>query len=476
MATPIDYDFKTMQQVEACGYEPIQKKGQGTYGFVYEVGDSNGDLFAFKYIFADDFYKQSGLDSLNEIDILSRVHHPHIIHAAKIITANNCNIDGTAVVLPLADRTLYDIIKDPQMTTDDKLPILYKLATALEFMHRSRILHLDIKSTNVVLQGDIPYMIDFGLSMVVDNVSIGKYDRTTRVTIDHRSPEILEGGRTYNAAVDVWAFGIMLLYVLSGQGIFNVDFSTIKSEEFHQVVVDKFSTPNTIVKLLSGVRPLYKDLCVDLLSKILQIVPDMRLTADQICNHPLFDKFREPIVGVLEIPPIPYDYATDQRDILKLMIHWSRNLYPAARVELLFLAIDLFNRISSFFKTNDPVDRMGIGATCLWIASKLTNGPQIPLNIYIEELSKMVQLTSDMILKHEISIVYFLSGVLNVSALYSICENTDELKFTFEEILINRDSTLYARVDVKKWGQVMKQHIQNSGRKDKNISISEFMS
>lgn len=473
---PIDPDFKTLQQVQACGYEPIKRKGQGSYGFVYEVGDTNGNIFAFKYIPSDDSYKQLGLDSLNEIDVLSRVHHPYIIHAAKIITPHNCHIDGTAIALPLADRTLYDIIKDHNVTTDDKLPILYKLATALEFLHSSRILHLDIKSSNAVLQGNVPYLIDFGLCMVVDNHEIGKYDHNTRVTIDHRPPEILNGGRIYNSAVDVWSFGIMLLYVLSGQGIFNVDFGAITSKQFYDVVINKFSTPDAIIKLLSGVRPIYRDLCVDLLSKILQVVPSQRLTARGICDHQVFDKFRQPITGTLEVPLIPHDYFRDQRDIVKLIIYWAKKIYSTSYVELLFLAIDLFNRTSSFYKDNSANDRMGLAATCLWVAAKLTNSTQISLDVYVEALAEMLKITSDMILTHEISIVHFLSGVLNVSNPYVICENGDELRFTFEHILINHDSTIYARLDVIKWSQIMKEHIPSPSHNSKSIIISEFFS
>lgn len=474
--TQVYLDLKTTQQVEACGYEAIKRKGRGTYGIVYEVGDAHGDLFAFKYILPDDSYQTFGLDSLNEVDILSRVQHPYIIHAAKIITSRNCQIDGMAIVLPLADRTLYDIIKDPLMTTENKLPLVYKLATALEFMHRSRILHLDIKSTNVVLQGDIPYFIDFGLSMVVDNTTNGKHDRSTRVTIDHRAPEILAGGRIYNAAVDIWAFGIMLLYILSGRGVFNVDFNTITPEAFRYVVVNMFTNPTqTLHPLLSGVRLEYRDLCVDLLSKILQLNPSMRFTASQIRDHPLFDGVREVVDGQLENPPIYHNYSADHRDILKLMIHWGKTLYSTSRAELLFLAVDLFNRMGSFYKDREAINRMSLAATCLWIAAKLTNSIQIPLDIYVPELIKMVPyLIPEMILNDEIEITHSLSGILNVSNLYVACSTGDELIFTFTHVILNRDSTLYARTDIPRWIQTMKGYILNPIHKDKNITITEL--
>jgi len=474
--TEIDYDLKTMQQVATCGYEPIQRKGSGTYGFVYEVGDALGDLFAFKYILPDKSYEIFGLDSLNEIDILSRVNHPYIIHAAKILTSHNCKIDGLAIVLPLADRTIFDIIRDPLMTTESKLPILYNLATALDFLHNSGILHLDIKSSNAVLQENHPYLIDFGLSMIVDDVVTGKYNHSVRVTIDHRAPEILAGGRIYNGAVDVWAFGIMMLYVLSGRGIYYVDFATIKDKEFHDIVVATFSNPKNLENLLIGIRPKYKDLCLDFFSKVLRIDPLQRLTSHEICQHPLFDEFRHPVTANLIVPNIPYDYAPDHRDILKLLIHWAKSLYNNSRAELLFLAIDLFNRMASFYKNRESIDRMALAATCLWIASKLTDDKLYPLTIYIPQLNKLVpNIKSDDILKHEIEIIHLLSGILNVSSLYRACSNGDELRLSFSYVILDKDSTLYARVDIPRWIKIMKDMIPTPTYTNKDITITQLM-
>ncbi len=478
-ATSDDLDFKTIQQIGSCGYEPIERKGRGSYGFVYEVGDSNGHLYAFKYILPDQYYLEIGLDSLNEIDILTRVNHPHIIHAAQILTRNNCAIDGTGIVLPLADKTLYDVTLNPLITTHMKLPIIYELSTALEFMHRSHILHLDIKNTNVVLQDNTPYFIDFGLSMIVDNTQIGKSDPLLRVTIDHRPPEILSGSRIYNAAVDIWSFGIMLLQLLTGRGIFNlnINFDAITDAQFYQIVLNTFSNPYLIPNALSGIDPRYKYQCIDLLTNILQIDPTRRLTAQQICDHPLFNSVRQPIDGFLTVPPILSDYNSDHRDIIKLILHWARNLYGNERAELLFLTVDLFNRVASYYKNHTAIDRMTLAATCLWMASKLTNSRQILLSKYITDITQMVPgITVDMILGHEISVIYYSSGILNVSQLYQFCENGDELKLSYNEIIINRDSTLYARVDIPNWIITMKRYIPQNSDLTKNITINQLLS
>lgn len=474
----VDTDLKTMQQITACGYDPIERKGHGTYGFVYEVGDVKGDLYAFKYILPDPKYEQVGLQSLNEIDILSRVHHPHIIHAAQILTAHNCQIDGLAVILPLADRTLFDIITNPTITTEYKLPILYKLASALEFMHRANILHLDIKSTNVVLQGTHPYFIDFGLSMVVPNVTTGIYEPSLRVTIDHRAPEIVAGGRVYNAAVDVWAFGIMMLYVISSRNIFNLDFSQpVNATAFHELQLQLFSNPQTIPNLLVNVAPKYRALATDLLTRTLQIDPTKRLTAKQITEHPLFDSVRIPIDGFLDNSPINPDYPDDHREILKIMIHWIQSLYPKSSAQMLFLAVDLYARTSSAYKEATGIERMNLAATCLWMATKLTNAPNIKLSDYVANLVKMVPgIDPKHILKMEIHIIHLLKGDLNVSQLYTACRTGDELRLSYENIILNKDSTLYARTDIPAWINVMQQYITTPTYPKKEITVTELMS
>ena len=104
------------------------KKYEIFYGLLSEMGNTEGNIFGYKYI------PSGSVDCLNEIDILSRINHPYIIHTPGIITKHDFHIDGIAIILPLADRTLFNIITDYNMTTEDKLPILYKLSTALAFL------------------------------------------------------------------------------------------------------------------------------------------------------------------------------------------------------------------------------------------------------------------------------------------------------------------------------------------------------
>lgn len=484
----MDHDFETIEkQAEACGYFPIQRKGHGTYGVVYEVGNETGEIFALKYIRLDSNYQNYGLDNLNEIDILCRVDHPYIIHAVKVITPHSHQVDGVALVLPLAERTLFDLIKDPKVTTDEKIPIFYKIATSIDFLHSNNILHLDIKASNVVLQcldKNHPYVIDFGLSLIVDDTFVGKSDPSTRVTIDHRAPEILAGSNVYNSAVDIWAYGIMMLYVLGGINIFYrsaIDFSSAPPYLVHQAVTSTFSDTDIFDDLLKGVRPQYLPLCKDLLSRILKLNPTERLTAKQICDHPLFDTCRFPVSGnLIHDVPIPHDNSDDHRDIVKIIIHWSKLIFPQSSTELLFLAVDLFNRTSSFYKTRSPLDRMTLASTCLWMSSKITNDYFIPLDKYISSVTSVVEkITSPSILDTELEIIFLLNGVLNVSKLYRACKTADHLRLSLHYVILSRDHSTYAQTDIPAWLDVMDNYIQETSQSDlvssKFLTISDLL-
>lgn len=459
-----------------CGYKQINKKGSGSYGLVFEVENNEGDLYAFKYVKdrTDDFFL--GIENLIELDILSRIVHPNIIHQIEIITDAECEkLDGIAIILPLADRTLADIKRE---TTDFKLPFLYKTAEALKFLHDNNILHLDIKDKNVVLQGKNSLLIDFGLSLIVDNIITGEFDSLQRVTIDHRPPELLSGSRIYNAAIDVWSFGIMMLTVLSGlPSVYDVNWDTITDEQLVYHTIQIFSDPNNLDHYLKPVREKYRQLCKNLLSKILVIDPTKRITMKEIVADPLFAVYRETNGGELIEPHIPYDYADDYRNILKLIVHWANEIYPNERAELLFLAIDLYSRLSSFFKNKQSHDRMILGSTCLFMASKMVPiNNLIYLDHYVPKINMMVSnITASNILDMEKEIIHLQNGILHINKLYQTAINANQLIQTFKFVIMSYDSTLYAKLDISAWLNIVNDELPiESTKNDKNITINEI--
>jgi serine/threonine protein kinase len=468
--------------VEGCGYHPRTVAGTGTYGIVYIVEDKKHQLYAFKHMEYPD-YKVVGFDNLLEIDILSRIHHPNIIHSVKILSSVDCDISGLSIVMPLAERTLYDIIYKGNFTTKDKISILYKIISGIHFLHTNNILHLDIKATNIVMQGSTPYIIDFGLSMKTNDASILTPANDLKVSIDYRPPEVLLGNRMYGAATDIWSLGILALNLFSEK---NPVLSIIrlvekknrlvenKDKEVGEEVLKLFLDKGTIPTLFKNINTTYRESAIDLVASMLQINPNDRTTTIELLYHPLFDHFKEYIEGTNDIPPISFDYSENHRDIIKLIVHWALEKYSNFNAELLFLAIDIFNRVSSYYKEDIVETRMNVGVCSLYMAIKLLDhGRFMLLSEYVSYVNALVpEATIDSILEIEKEIIYHLDGVLLVNNLYNECDNGNELQLCAHHVILNNDVTTYARVDIPRWKKVMKSMIKDDDILPKNISIS----
>src|SRR5690606_7109503 len=152
------------------------------------------------------------------------------------------------------------------------------------------------------------------------DIEVGIECAYDRVTLDHRAPEYIMS-KTYNSSADIWAFGIMMLYVLGNTPIFNVDFSKITNMEFYELQCQVFADNSHLVDiLLENTKDEYRDLCVDLIKKMLRLNSSNRISAGEIVDHPLFNDFRIASYGkgYVRNPYIPYDYKVGHRNVLKL--------------------------------------------------------------------------------------------------------------------------------------------------------------
>ena len=94
--------------------------------------------------------------------------------------------------------------------------ILSGVATALSYLHEECaqcVLHRDIKSSNVLLDGDLnAYLGDFGLARLIDH---GKMEKTTMMagTLGYMAPEMPHTGKA-TKETDVFSFGVLMLEVI----------------------------------------------------------------------------------------------------------------------------------------------------------------------------------------------------------------------------------------------------------------------
>jgi serine/threonine-protein kinase len=155
----------------------------------------------------------------NEAKAARRVHAPTVVSAIdRISTA-----DEFALVFPFVPGTPLSerIVAEPPLPADQAAAIVADVADAVAAIHLARMVHRDVKPGNVLLGDDgRAHLLDFGISRTVtDEIESGATMTGSGLaigTLPYMAPEQLIAQRVTGAA-DVYALGVMLYELLSGQ-------------------------------------------------------------------------------------------------------------------------------------------------------------------------------------------------------------------------------------------------------------------
>ena len=155
---------------------------------------------------------------VKEAQTIAALNNPHIIHIHDIFEEN-----GTAyyVMDYLSGGSLSDLVqRDGILAEATALGYIRQVADALSYIHARNINHLDIKPSNVLIDGNgNAVVIDFGLSKRYDET--GSQTSTTPVGISHGFAPLEQyqpgGVSTFSPTTDIYSLGATLYKLLSGQ-------------------------------------------------------------------------------------------------------------------------------------------------------------------------------------------------------------------------------------------------------------------
>ena len=215
-------------------YEIADELGAGGMGVVYRATDTSLDReVAIKVLpasMASDAERIARFD--REAKTLASLNHPNIaqIHGLE-------RSDGTtALVMELVEGpTLADRIEKGAIPADEALGIAMQIAEALEAAHGQGIIHRDLKPANIKLRPDgTVKVLDFGIAKALEpeNLTSGPQSpmMTTPATVAgvilgtaaYMSPEQAKG-KAVDQRTDIWAFGVLLYEMLTGQLAFGAE-------------------------------------------------------------------------------------------------------------------------------------------------------------------------------------------------------------------------------------------------------------
>ncbi|XP_059661969.1 G-type lectin S-receptor-like serine/threonine-protein kinase At1g11330 isoform X2 [Cornus florida] len=211
--------FLNLEKIAAAtdNFSIANKLGEGGFGPVYKGKLPSGQELAVKRL-----SKSSGQgieEFKNEVVLISKLQHRNLVKLVGFC------IEGEEKMLVYEfmpnsslDAFLFGSSKKAILNWDQRCNIIEGIARGLLYLHRDsrlRVIHRDLKASNVLLDEDMnPKISDFGMARIFrGNQTLANTNRVVG-TYGYMSPEYAMGG-IFSEKSDVFSFGVLLLEIVS---------------------------------------------------------------------------------------------------------------------------------------------------------------------------------------------------------------------------------------------------------------------
>ncbi|MGH3716826.1 MAG: protein kinase domain-containing protein [Micromonosporaceae bacterium] len=195
--------------------------GHGSFGTVFRADGPDGPV-AVKLLRPDLASSPEVVNRfLRERSVLLKLEHPHLVRLRDLVVEG----DVLALVMDLIDG--HDLRarlhSSGALVPVDAARLVAGVAAGLGYAHAHGVVHRDVKPENVLLRdGSTPLLTDFGIARLVANAATISSRQEVLGTPAYLAPE-LAVGKTASAAVDVYACGVLLYELVTGQPPFVAD-------------------------------------------------------------------------------------------------------------------------------------------------------------------------------------------------------------------------------------------------------------
>jgi len=316
-------------------YKIISKIGQGGFGITYqaewqtEVIGSMGKMntaipVAIKEFFFEEYCSRENGNSVvtitsatgkdffdkfknklkKEALILSKLQHPNIVRVLDVFEENNT---AYIVMAFVNGESLKDNIRNSgKLDENTALRYIGQLCDALAEIHNNKILHLDIKPNNILIdENDNVQLIDFGISKQYNDSHQETSTTPIGISKGFAPYEQYSGVQEFSPSTDIYAIGATLYNMLTGQipveSIRLIDEPLKPIHDYNNQISEQ--TVSTIRKAMS-MRRSDRQQSVEELSQGLSAVSSPKEQPDKMSDNTLLiPKQEEPKTELLESKP-----------------------------------------------------------------------------------------------------------------------------------------------------------------------------
>ncbi|XP_024028005.1 G-type lectin S-receptor-like serine/threonine-protein kinase At4g27290 isoform X2 [Morus notabilis] len=200
-------------------FSPYNKLGEGGFGPVYRGKLEDGQEIAVKRLSINS--AQGVYELKNEVKLIAKLQHRNLV---KLL---GCCIQGEEKLLVYEympnkslDFFIFDQKQGKLFEWSKRLQIICGIARGLLYLHqdsRLRVIHRDLKASNVLLDNDMnPKISDFGLARIFGGDQTEEQTNRVIGTYGYMAPEYAFDG-LFSVKSDVFSFGILVLEIVSGK-------------------------------------------------------------------------------------------------------------------------------------------------------------------------------------------------------------------------------------------------------------------
>ncbi|XP_062368230.1 serine/threonine-protein kinase PAK 3-like [Cinclus cinclus] len=249
-------------------YLELGQIGQGAFGTVYKGLDrATGGEVAIKKM---SLGEQNRERAVNEILVLQGKKNPNIVNSLDSFLVNE---DLWLVMEHMDGGTLQDIVTQTRMAEGEMAAVSRECLQGLDFLHSNRVIHRDLKSSNILLGMDGSVKLaDFGLCAQLGP----EQDQCSSMvgTAHWMAPEVVTSS-PYGPKVDIWSFGIVTIEMVEGEPPYFKQTGAMARALIRQNGTPQLQEPRRLSALLR-----------DFLECSLEPDEERRFSAQELLQHP----------------------------------------------------------------------------------------------------------------------------------------------------------------------------------------------